>query len=583
MRRENDLGQTFVDICVLYELALAAGGSLDLEADCERFLSVLMARRGFAFASVWLRSDRLPRQPGEESAREPVLRRIWRVPSQRSRHLELELSHPAWRRSREQGAFSVHCAEPDFARFLGEGRPTDGAIAIFPLGDVGLLKVHAPRRSERLDAIELAQIGTVAAKFTTTLEGSLAHAKVVLEIAERERAEREREALREQLHQARKLEAVGRLAGGIAHDFNNLLVAVMGNAELLLDEAPAGSSLREGLEAIVRAAQRAASLTTQLLEFARKEKPKSQEVRVDALIGELRNLLRRTLDPRIEILCEPSAGDLVVVGDSSQLHTALLNLATNARDAMPAGGALRLATRQAPAPQPGELEGAGTAEAWIELEVGDTGCGMRAEVAERAFEPFFTTKPQGQGTGLGLATVFGIVRAHGGLVRLSSEPGQGTAVRMLLPARKARAEAAPPRHAGAGSRLASPGLLLIVDDDEAARATAVAIVRRAGWEVLEARDGIEGLEVARSHVGRLRLVLADLRMPRLDGRAMLKALRPLAPALPALLVTGFAEPDELRELEDLATAGVISKPYSVETLLGAIAPFGAPAAVDARG
>jgi signal transduction histidine kinase len=244
----------------------------------------------------------------------------------------------------------------------------------------------------------------------------------------------ERRALEERLREAERLESVGRLAGGIAHDFNNLLQVINGYSALVRDSLPDGDPLAEDVDQIRRAGERAAVLVTQLLAFGRRQPMRARRVDLGQLIDDVAPLLRATLGEGNQLAVVLRDRDLAVVADPARLEQVVVNLALNARDAMPEGGTLSLEARRCPAPEDGDGRGPDEAPDWIELIVRDTGEGMPADVAERAFEPFFTTKPPGHGTGLGLASVYGTIRQSGGRIAIATQPGRGTAFTILLPA-----------------------------------------------------------------------------------------------------------------------------------------------------
>jgi two-component system cell cycle sensor histidine kinase/response regulator CckA len=387
----------------------------------------------------------------------------------------------------------------------------------------------------------------------------------VEEVAERERAEREREAMREQLLLAQKMEAIGRLAGGVAHDFNNLLTTIRGHTELLRRTSPVDAPARIDLDAILTASDRAAELTGQLLAFSRRGKLRAEQVEVDKLIDEVTRLLRHTVDPRIEVRSQLALEGAVVAGDPSRLQSALLNLAVNARDAMPEGGQLVFSTRvvdPADPARPGELPPGPTP--FAEICVADTGMGMAPEVARRVFEPFFTTKEMGRGTGLGLAAVYGTVKSHGGSIAVESTPGLGTLFRIYLPlvGHQQGAAAAAPERAWVEGR----GTVLLVDDQADVREVTGSILDRLGYTVLTAADGVAALALLEQHRPAIRLVLLDVRMPRMDGAGTLRRLRQLAPALPVVIVSGFGADDDLATIRGMGVQGVVEKPFTVSEL-----------------
>lgn len=559
MSLRDDLRQAFADLCVLYELALASDGSLDPRVSCERFLATLMARKGFVFGSVWLRERVLPHRRTAAAGERLVL--FHGAPRAHVGTRETRGDEPPWITLRAEGAFSALTGDPRLGSPSTEAALDPGAFAVLPLGELGFVKLFALGHTAPVAAMELNQLGAATDRFASTLEGCLAHERLRLEVAERERAERERSLAQAQLEQARKLEAIGRLAGGVAHDFNNLLVVVLGNAELLLREVPSQSPWRDGLESIATAARRAAELTRQLLSFSRKDPGRRSPLAIDALIVEAVDLLRRTLDPKIHIEHSPGAEDSAVTGNAAQLHTVLLNLALNARDAMPHGGTLRLASELVPPPT-----GAATppgSPGWVRVRVADTGEGMEPAVLAHAFEPFFTTKAPGRGTGLGLAAAYGIISAHGGRLDITSSPGAGTTVDVLLPT--VTAVAPPPSSPAPPPRLGK-GTVLLVDDDELTRSTMAEMLRYLGYAVVAVDGGRAALACCDSARDPACCVLLDLRMPDLDGVETLRLLRERGVHAPVLVVSGLGDYGNERELTELGVTRVLQKPVSLKQL-----------------
>ncbi|MBI4861012.1 MAG: PAS domain S-box protein [Candidatus Riflebacteria bacterium] len=336
---------------------------------------------------------------------------------------------------------------------------------------------------------------------------------IARDLSERRRAEADRRSLQEQLLRAQKLEAIGLLAGGIAHDFNNLLTTILGNAQALGSEAPPGSERAAGCESIELAARRAAELTRQLLGFARKGKLQSVPVDLHGLADDLASLLLRTVDKRIAVRQVRGASASIVIGDPTQLQQVLLNLAVNARDAMPSGGLLSVETEnvEVPAAQAAAL-GVGQSGSFVKISVVDSGCGIPQENLGRIFDPFFTTKPVGQGTGLGLAMVYGIVKSHGGSVRVESQVGSGSRFEILLPA---VAGGLAPVAAVAKTPVSGRGHVLLVDDEEGVRTVGARLLRKLGYEVTTAADGRAALAAFESSPGRFGLVILDLMMPEM--------------------------------------------------------------------
>ena len=373
---------------------------------------------------------------------------------------------------------------------------------------------------------------------------------------EREAAEA-REQLEAQLRQAQKMQAVGQLAAGVAHDFNNLLTAIRGYGELLHASLADGDPRADDAEEIVRAAERGSELTRRLLAFSRRERVEPALLDAGELVGGLEALLRQSLGAAIELRleCEPQLPP--VLADPHELEQVLLNLAANARDAMPGGGRLSITV-------------SGSRKGEVAIEVADTGEGMSEEIRARAFEPFFTTKERGRGTGLGLATVWGIVEQAGGTVELASEPGAGTRVTVLLPARPG--ELPEPRGGeDAPAVTGGRGTILLVEDEDAVRALAQRILAAGGYEVLVAADAVEALELAGTHGGAIDLLLTDLVLPGLPGVELAERLTRRRPGIRVLGMSGYAG-DEI-EAGSAAPGGlpVLAKPFTGAELLARVA------------
>jgi len=379
-------------------------------------------------------------------------------------------------------------------------------------------------------------------------------------LAERQKAE-------QALAQAHKLEAVGQLAGGVAHDFNNLLAAILGYADLLRNEAPPGSLAEEAARTIAQAAQRASDLTRQLLAFARKGKVRDEPVDVHLLVGEAARLLSRTIDKRITVVQELRAQRSTVRGDAAQLQQVVINLAVNARDAMAQGGTLTLGTEmQALSDDDAHARGMAPGECLV-LSVTDTGVGIPAAVRDRIFEPFFTTKGEGRGTGLGLASAYGIARGHGGAIRVYSEEGKGTRFLVYLPLH----DQAPATTPAPVAPPTGEGRVLVIDDEEVVRLSANRILASLGYEPVSLEGGAAAVEWVRSHPGRAAAALLDLSMPGLDGHDCFRAMRAIDPALPVLIASGYARDGRVQEMLDAGAGGFVAKPYLVADLAEALA------------
>jgi len=373
--------------------------------------------------------------------------------------------------------------------------------------------------------------------------------------ARRRETERQRQALEQQFIQAQKLEAVGRLAGGIAHDFNNMLLVISGSASLLMADKNDADPQWADLKAIDDAAERASGLTRQLLAVARRQVFTIVNVDLNAVVREMEDMLRRSLNDDIRFVLQLSDKPLVVRADVGQLHQVLLNLAVNARDAMPQGGTLTLTTRLARDRENRELAC---------VDVADTGIGMDTETLEHTFEPFFTTKGHA-GTGLGLATVYGIVSQSGGWVDVASEPGRGTTFSVCLPRIEAQAEAA-----GAAEVERAVGgseTVLVVDDSEPVLALTSRILDRAGYRVLTAPSGHWALSVAERHTDRIDLLLTDVVMPGMSGRQLADQISALRPGLRVVFMSGYQRTSDGASSVLPERARLLEKPFKPDHLL----------------
>jgi PAS domain S-box-containing protein len=376
----------------------------------------------------------------------------------------------------------------------------------------------------------------------------------------------EQRQLRGQLHQAQKMEAVGRLAGGVAHDFNNLLTIIRGESELALEDLPEPTPLRESLVEIKKASDRAAVLTGRLLAFSRKQMVEKRVLGLNALVADAEKMLRRLLEASIHIELDLAAEDDMVDADPSQLEQVLVNLVVNARDAMPHGGTLTVSTESVEldedyvAAHPGATPGP-----HVLLSVSDTGFGMDDEVKQHLFEPFFTTKPRGQGTGLGLATCFGIVKQSGGYVGVYSELGIGTTMKVYLP----RTSATPAAEAERAPRRGPDGheTVLVVEDEEPVRRIARRLLTQHGYTVLEAKSAEGGLELLATVSEHVHLLLSDVVLPGLGGREFAARAQDLRPDLRVLFMTGYTDDTHLRRLLEDQRVAVIHKPFHRDTLL----------------
>jgi len=373
----------------------------------------------------------------------------------------------------------------------------------------------------------------------------------------------ERRRLEEQLRQAQKMEAVGQLAGGVAHDFNNLLTAILGYCHLLLDEIPDADPLRLDLLEIQSAGDRAASLTRQLLAFSRRQMLRPQVVDINTLVAQLEKLLRRLISEDVELVTALAPDLRPVTVDPASMEQILVNLAVNARDAMPAGGRLTIETANVELDDTYAVTHVTMAPGpYVMLAVGDTGEGMDAATRARVFEPFFTTKEQGKGSGLGLATVYGIVKQSGGYIWVYSEPGHGTLFKVYLPPTEMPSAATP---AGEAAPTVGWETVLLVEDEDAVRALAREVLRRQGYIVLEARDGVDAMSVAGRHLEDIHLMVTDVVMPHMSGRELAERLGAVRPEMKVLFMSGYSD-HALMDADLLPGAALLQKPFTPDVL-----------------
>ena len=403
---------------------------------------------------------------------------------------------------------------------------------------------------------------------TAELEDALERLKA--ETAERERAEAT-------LRQSQKMEAVGQLTGGIAHDFNNMLTGIIGSLDFMRRRIASGklADLERYMDTASASAARAAALTQRLLAFSRRQSLDPKPADINGLIESMADLIERAVDERIDFKLQLAPGLPSGVVDTHQLENAILNLALNARDAMPDGGALTVETsvvdldKDCAATVPGLSPGR-----YLVVAVSDTGVGMPPELIERAFDPFFTTKPLGQGTGLGLSMVYGFARQSGGTVRIDSEVGMGASVKLYLPTSDARPApepppaSAPPR--GRGERV------LVVEDDEAVRMLVREVLQELQYDAVEFADPLAAVSCLASEE-RIDLMISDVGLPGMNGRELAETAREHRPDLPILFITGYAENAAIRAGFLGANMAMVAKPFSLDDLAAKVSQLVAPA------
>jgi len=385
-------------------------------------------------------------------------------------------------------------------------------------------------------------------------------------IAEDVTAHRE---LEEQLRQAHKMEAVGRLAGGIAHDFNNLLTIIAGYSKMLLDGTATTDPRREGLEQILNAGNRASILTRQLLAFSRRQVLQPKVVNLNHLLTNVGALLRPLVGEHITIETELDPEVSCIQVDPHQIEQVVMNLAANARDAMANGGQFRIQTSTANPSEHQAEDSPGRVGKWVRLRISDTGCGMDDRTRERAFEPFFTTKGVGKGTGLGLSTVYGIVRQNQGEIHVSSELGRGTVFDLYFPAvSESEAESEVP--ANQHPKTATAETILVAEDEPSVRGLVKQTLEQLGYTVLEAMDGYEALRVLEQHTSEIHLLLTDVIMPLMNGHELATRLQSIRPGTRILYMSGYA--DEVLAFHGIARPEIafIQKPFTPSQLAGKV-------------
>jgi len=430
-----------------------------------------------------------------------------------------------------------------------------------PAEDLLQLDSIDPRDANHVGDLYLTAQDSTEHRVTVTVSrirsgGSMQGAVVVL------RDVTERHAVEEQLSQAQKMEAIGQLAGGIAHDFNNMLAGITGSTEMLQHLVGDSPPARRYIEILTASAERAADLVGKLLTFAHKGKMESTPVDLHEVLLTSVALLERSIGKGIRLETRLDATSSIVVGDPAQLQSAVLNLALNARDAMPEGGELVITTEDSTVGQEdGNLLGLELPPGrYIHLAVRDTGCGMDNETCSRIFEPFFTTKEVGKGTGLGLPAVYGTIRDHRGGVRVDSAIDEGTTFHIYLP--QAEDVSLPSEDS---TEVAAPGKggVLVIDDEELVRAMARGLLEHLGYRPYLAEDGVEGVRVYQDNRDQIDVVILDVVMPRMDGRMCLNALKAIDPDVVVLVASGFTSEQTVNEFTKAGAAGFIKKPFTL--------------------
>jgi len=424
--------------------------------------------------------------------------------------------------------------------------------------------VRVEYRNRAKDGTLVDVIGTATPVFEDgTLTGFVA---VQQDVTERNRALQEHRRLDERLQHLAKMEALGTLAGGIAHDFNNILSIIVSHAELVERATHREPRAAPAIQTIKQAVRRGAGLSRQILTFARRTGVSLDDIDVVPLLRELGSMLAETLPRTIAVSVDAEAGLPHVMADSGQLHQALLNLCLNARDAMPDGGGLRISARVVPAERMKSLFVDVPPVDFLSIIVADEGVGMDAETRQRMFEPFFTTKEKGQGTGLGLAVVYGIVNAHHGFVDLESQPGAGTAFRIYLPVAASQSATAQPSPLPRDPHAGTETILLI--DDETAILDGLAIeLQDRGYRILTACDGPQALEICGRGDAAPDAIVTDLGMPKMAAADLVRALRTLLPHVPVIGMTGYVDPVFQESILVAGAERIVQKPFEAGDLI----------------
>jgi GAF domain-containing protein/FixJ family two-component response regulator len=458
--------------------------------------------------------------------------------------------------------------EPQYVNLYPETIPTQSELSVpLRMGNtvVGVLDVQSPQ-ADTFDSDDVMVMETLADQIAVAIENARLYETAKRELAERERAE-------EQLRHQERLAAVGQLAGGIAHDFNNILTTIMLYTQMLLGKRNLPSEMRPGLETVLDEAQRAARLVQQVLDFSRRSWMETQLIDLRPLVEETTEFLLRTLPENIHLVLEIGPGQYSAEVDPARIRQVIINLALNARDAMPTGGELRIGLGSLDEDAGDGPAGTETpAGEWICIAVTDTGTGIEPDIIPRLFEPFFTTKTAGLGSGLGLAQVHGIVEQHGGFVGVDTELGRGTAFRVCLPARAATPDAQPEATASDTAETSSQlgeERILVVEDEPSLREMAREILQSLGYDVLTASNGREALEVYHSAEW-VDLIVTDMVMPGMGGKELVRHLQQENPQIKALAITGYALAEDLEELGRDGIRGIVHKPFDAGTLASTI-------------
>ncbi|MBI1328796.1 MAG: response regulator [Alphaproteobacteria bacterium] len=433
----------------------------------------------------------------------------------------------------------------------GDREGVEGAIANAGSGEAPAVELRPPGQGERMGELFVSLVGTGESR------------RFILYLVD---VSKQRE-LETKFAQSQKMQAVGQLAGGVAHDFNNLLTVIIGNCEFLLMRHAAGDPSFKEINEIHQNALRAANLVKQLLAFSRKQTLQPRVLALREAIGELGQLLKRLVGEGIEVNLDYGPDLWPVHADEAQLSNALINLVVNARDAMPKGGTVTIAVANESTNAPAAL---GTAIMpagdYVRIEVRDTGTGIAKEHIGKIFDPFFTTKPVGQGTGLGLATVYGIVKQTGGFITVDSDIGKGTVFRIFLPRHRGETAVVTETERATPRDITGQDTILLVEDEEAVRSFAARALKLRGYNVLEASGGEEALEIVKKSGAPIHLLITDVVMPNMDGPTLVRHVKRLRPEMAVIFMSGYAEEAFRRNDEKAEDLHFLPKPFGLKQL-----------------
>ncbi len=453
----------------------------------------------------------------------------------------------------------------------------DIAISDFALADFGALEALRTIQEKAIDLPVIVVSGKIkdsdvlsvlkagAADHMTRSNLMRLNAAVEREIRAA-KSRRDRVRLEEQFHQAQKMEAVGRLAGGVAHDFNNLLTVITGYSDLLLTSRDLKHNQRTALEEIRRSAERGGALTHQLLAFSRRQPMISRAVHVNDLIIQIEKMLRRLIGEDIDLITIPAATQDTVTADPGRLEQVIMNLVVNARDAMPQGGKLTIETATVQLSDSFSAKHLGVpAGPHVTVSITDTGVGMDEETQSHLFEPFFTTKGPGSGTGLGLATAYGIIRQSGGAIGMFSKLGTGTTARIYLPLAETKSQIAAEK-APVDSALNGVETILVVEDEARVRKLIVDVLTARGYRVMEATRGEEAIRICRQLKGKIDLAVIDVVMPEMSGPDLVKQVAPVCPGMRVLFISGYTDEAIVHHGIPQSGAAFLQKPFLPDSL-----------------